>query len=261
MGYLVRAHNLGKEYLLMPGGRPYQPTLAEGLANVFHPGKLRRQAREFWALKDVSFDIKAGERVAIIGHNGSGKSTLLKILSRVIYPTTGEAELRGRVASVLEVGTGFHPELTGRENIYLNGAIRGMRVREIRQRFDEITAFAGIEQFIDMPVKFYSSGMYVRLAFSISAHLPADIVLLDEVLAVGDAEFQKKSFEKIKAIAEAGAAVMFVSHNLNMISKLCGRVMWLKDGSLAGDADNVTAMLAAYTSAAGWYVAGFADSS
>ncbi len=185
-----------------------------------------------WALKDVSFDIRHGEAVAIIGQNGAGKSTLLKILSRITDPTTGFADVYGRVGSLLEVGTGFHPELTGRENIYLNGNILGMRKGEINQKFDAIVSFAEIEKFIDTPVKHYSSGMYVRLAFAVAAHMEPDILLVDEVLAVGDAAFQKKCLGKMNDVAEQGRTVLFVSHNMATIANLCPRAILLKEGRI-----------------------------
>lgn len=185
-----------------------------------------------WALKDVSFEVKRGEVVGIIGRNGAGKTTLLKILSRITEPTEGQAEICGRVSSLLEVGTGFHPELTGRENIYLNGAILGMKKAEIERKFDEIVAFAEIEKFIDTPVKHYSSGMYVRLAFAVAAHLEPEILLVDEVLAVGDAAFQKKCLGKMGDVAREGRTVLFVSHNMGAVNHLCQRAIMLHDGSI-----------------------------
>src|SRR5689334_19554443 len=179
------------------------------------------EIEEFWALKDVSMEVKQGEVVGIIGRNGAGKSTLLKILSRITEPTKGRVKLRGRVASLLEVGTGFHPELTGRENIYLNGAILGMSRAEIRRRFDEIVAFAEVDRFLDTPVKQYSSGMYVRLAFAIAAHLEPEILIVDEVLAVGDLEFQKKCLGKMQQVAGGGRTVLFVSHNMDALLRVC----------------------------------------
>ncbi len=187
---------------------------------------------EFWALKDVSFEVKRGEVVGIIGRNGAGKSTLLKILSRITEPTEGRVTLRGRVASLLEVGTGFHPELTGRENIFLNGAILGMSKAEIRKKFDEIVAFAEVERFLDTPVKRYSSGMYVRLAFAVAAHLEPEILVVDEVLAVGDAEFQKKCLGKMKDVATGGRTVLFVSHNMHAVRRLCSSGIFLQSGRL-----------------------------
>jgi lipopolysaccharide transport system ATP-binding protein len=183
-----------------------------------------------WALKDVSFEIKQGDAVGVIGRNGSGKTTLLRILSRITEPTEGVARVRGRVGSLLEVGTGFHPELTGRENIYLNGSILGMRKRELDGKLDAIVAFAEIEKFIDTPVKFYSSGMYVRLAFAVAAHLEPEILLVDEVLAVGDAVFQKKCLGKMGEVGRQGRTVIFVSHQMNAIRRLCSRVLWLENG-------------------------------
>ena len=190
------------------------------------------EMEEFWALKDVSFEIAKGEVVGIIGKNGAGKSTLLKILSRITEPTRGRVEIRGRVSSLLEVGTGFHPELTGRENIFLNGAILGMSRREIQKKFDEIIAFAEVERFLDTPVKRYSSGMYVRLAFSVAAHLEPDILIVDEVLAVGDASFQKKCLGKMGHVSSTGRTVLFVSHNMGAVASLCSRALLLEGGEL-----------------------------
>ncbi len=187
----------------------------------------------FWALKDVSLEVKQGEVLGIIGRNGAGKSTLLKILSRVTAPTSGEVRIKGRIASLLEVGTGFHPELTGRENIFLNGTILGMTKGEIRGKLDEIIAFAEIEKFIDTPVKRFSSGMYVRLAFAVAAHLEPEILIVDEVLAVGDVEFQRKCSGKIRDVARQGRTVLFVSHNMPAIQKLCGSCMLLQNGTAA----------------------------
>jgi lipopolysaccharide transport system ATP-binding protein len=191
------------------------------------------EIEEFWALKDVGFEVKQGEVLGIIGRNGAGKSTLLKILSRITEPTKGRVVLRGRVASLLEVGTGFHQELTGRENMFLNGAILGMTRREIARKFDEIVAFAGVEKFLDTPVKRYSSGMYVRLAFAVAAHLEPEILIVDEVLAVGDAEFQKKCLGKMDEVSRRqGRTVLFVSHNLSVINKLCQKAIWLERGCI-----------------------------
>jgi lipopolysaccharide transport system ATP-binding protein len=189
----------------------------------------------FWALKDISFEAEHGEVLGIIGRNGAGKSTLLKILSRITRPTKGYVDIYGRVGSLLEVGTGFHPELTGRENVYLNGAILGMSRNEIARRFDEIVAFAEVEQFLDTPVKRYSSGMYTRLAFSVAAHLDPEILIVDEVLAVGDAEFQKKCLGKMGDVAKSGRTVLFVSHNMVAVQNLCQRAVWLEDGSIRED--------------------------
>ena len=197
-------------------------------------GNSSTPADEFWALRDVSFDVQPGEVIGVIGRNGAGKSTLLKILSRITEPTSGEARIRGRVASLLEVGTGFHPELTGRENVFLNGAILGMSKQEIRNKFDEIVAFAEIEKFIDTPVKRYSSGMYVRLAFAVAAHLEPEILIVDEVLAVGDASFQKKCLGKMKEVSgQDGRTVLFVSHNMTAVQSLCSRGVLMKNGQTA----------------------------
>lgn len=190
------------------------------------------RVEDFWALQDIDFEIKRGEVVGVIGRNGAGKSTLLKVLSRITEPTTGRVEIRGRVASLLEVGTGFHPELTGRQNIFLNGSILGMSRTEIQRRFDEIVAFSEVETFLDTPVKRYSSGMYVRLAFAVAAHLEPEILVVDEVLAVGDAEFQRKCLGKMQDVAAQGRTVLFVSHQLGMISRLCSRAMVLTGGKL-----------------------------
>jgi lipopolysaccharide transport system ATP-binding protein len=240
---VVSAGRLGKQYSL-GAGAPYQ-TLRERMNGLFKaPARLlrRRAGRKnrpcessFWALKDVSFDIKRGEVVGIIGRNGAGKSTLLKILSRITEPTEGEADLHGRVGSLLEVGTGFHHELTGRENIFLNGAILGMRRAEIDRKFDEIVAFAEVDKFIDTPVKHYSSGMYMRLAFAVAAHLEPEILMVDEVLAVGDASFQQKCLNKMGDSARGGRTILFVSHNLSAVRTLCSRVCVLKQGMLVFD--------------------------
>lgn len=201
-----------------------------------HMGQLGSVANpEYWALKDVGFDVRQGEVVGILGRNGAGKSTLLKILGRITEPTRGQAEIVGRVASLLEVGTGFHPELTGRENIFMNGTILGMKLREIEERFDEIVAFSEIEKFIDTPVKRYSSGMYVRLAFAVAAHLQPEILFVDEVLAVGDLAFQRKCVGKMGSIARAGRTILFVSHNMAAVQNLCTRCVWLDDGRIAAE--------------------------
>jgi len=244
---IITVEGLGKQYAI--GAKPasyrtLREALMEGLkAPVRRLRAMRGQAVEenlIWALKDVSFEIHEGEVVGIIGRNGAGKSTLLKILSRITDPTEGWAEIRGRVASLLEVGTGFHLELTGRENIYLNGAILGMRKIEIERKFDEIVDFAEIEPFIDTPVKHYSSGMYVRLAFAVAAHLEPEILIVDEVLAVGDAAFQKKCLGKMHDVSSHGRTVLFVSHNMGMITSLCSRGLLLEHGQLvsAGSASN-----------------------
>jgi lipopolysaccharide transport system ATP-binding protein len=198
-------------------------------------GEARDGRAEIWALDDVTFDVKEGEVLGIIGRNGAGKSTLLKILSRITRPTSGYADIHGRLGSLLEVGTGFHPELTGRDNIFLNGAILGMHRSEIAGRFDEIVSFSGIEKFLDTPVKRYSSGMYMRLAFSVAAHLDPDILLVDEVLAVGDAEFQKKCLGKMESVVKQGRTVLFVSHNMAAVKSLCGRALLLDAGRVTAD--------------------------
>ena len=239
---VIQVENLRKKYLIkhQAGGTHYQ-TLRETLASL--PKRLLSERNsvsqeEFWALDDVSFDVMQGERIGIIGRNGAGKSTLLKLLSRITKPTTGRITLRGRVASLLEVGTGFHPELTGRENIFLNGAILGMPRQEIQYKFDEIVDFAGVERFLDTPIKRYSSGMYVRLAFAVAAHLEPEILIVDEVLAVGDAEFQRKCLGKMEEVSNSeGRTVLFVSHNMSSISALCSSALLLERGkiSLAGE--------------------------
>src|SRR5438270_6512538 len=197
--------------------------------SVTQDGNNNPQSDHVWALDDVSFEVKPGEVVGIIGSNGAGKSTLLKILSRITKPTRGHAEIHGSVGSLLEVGTGFHPELTGRENIYLNAAILGMRRAEVEKKFDEIVAFADIEKFLDMPVKRYSSGMYVRLAFAVAAHLEPEILIIDEVLAVGDAAFQKKCMGKMKDVSNDGRTILFVSHNIGAIRSLCNKALLLRN--------------------------------
>jgi lipopolysaccharide transport system ATP-binding protein len=210
---------------------------------------LRRQKQEsFWALKDVSLEVREGEVLGLIGRNGAGKTTLLKILSRITQPTTGWAEIHGRVGSLLEVGTGFHPELTGRENTFLSGAILGMSKREISSKFDEIVAFAELEKFIDTPVKHYSSGMYVRLAFAVAAHLEPEILLVDEVLAVGDINFQKKCLGKMGDVARAGRTVVLVTHQMNQIRRLCHRVLWVDAGTIRRDG-NTADVVGAYEQA------------
>lgn len=203
-------------------------------------------AEAFWALRGIDFAVKRGEVVGIIGRNGAGKSTLLKILSRITEPTGGRVTIKGSVASLLEVGTGFHPELSGRENIYLNGAILGMTRREVRRKFDDIVAFAEVERFLETPVKRYSSGMYVRLAFAVAAHLQPEILIVDEVLAVGDASFQKRCIGKMTEVADQGRTILFVSHNMNAIERLCQRVLWLERGRLNGSFDDVREGIIAY---------------
>lgn len=243
----IAIRGLGKRYRLGGGAAQYV-TLRESLAGLFaRDGGARVAARDLWALRDVDLEIQPGEVVGVIGRNGAGKSTLLKILSRVVAPTCGEVELRGRVGSLLEVGTGFHSELTGRENIYLSGAILGMRRAEIKAKFDEIVAFAEIERFLDTPVKRYSSGMYVRLGFAVAAHLEPEILLVDEVLAVGDAEFQAKCLGKMNDVARGGRTILFVSHNMGAVGALCSRAILLDHGrvSTAGACAAVVAKYAA----------------
>jgi lipopolysaccharide transport system ATP-binding protein len=237
---IIKVKNLGKQYRIGVRQAPYS-TIRESLVRtVSAPFKrMRSQGRassEFvWALKDASFEVEAGSVVGIIGRNGAGKSTLLKLLSRITEPTRGRIELYGRVGSLLEVGTGFHPELTGRENIYLNGAILGMKRSEIQRKFDEIVAFSEVEKFLDTPVKRYSSGMYMRLAFAVAAHLEPEILLVDEVLAVGDDAFQKKCLGKMGQISGEGRTVLFVSHNMPAVTSLCPRAILLEDGMIARD--------------------------
>src|SRR4030095_6366857 len=232
---IIKVDNLGKQYRLGVDTAPYS-TVREVLMDALKAPlrSLRRNGSDptIWALRDVSFEIKPGEIVGIIGRNGAGKSTLLKVLSRITEPTIGRVELYGRVASLLEVGTGFHPELTGRENIFLNGSILGMTRKEIESQFDQIVAFAEIEKFIDTPVKRYSSGMYVRLAFAVAAHLDPEILIIDEVLAVGDYAFQQKCLNKMQDVSTSGRTVLFVSHNLGAINRLCDRCILLDQGQL-----------------------------
>ena len=241
---VIHVENLSKLYRIGEH-LPYK-TLTDAITNFFsvplkkimHGFKFKDKPRDYiWALKGVSFEVKRGEVVGIIGRNGSGKSTLLKILSRITSPTEGYAQVQGRVSSLLEIGVGFHPELTGRDNIYFNGAILGMRKQEIRRKFDEILDFSEIEKFIDTPVKYYSSGMYVRLAFAVAAHLEPDILLVDEVLAVGDAEFQKKCLGKMDDVAKGGRTVLFVSHNMLAIQSMCKRCILLQEGKVSRDGD------------------------
>jgi len=240
MTSVIQAFGLGKEYRIAP--REAYGALRDTLARAATApvrllqsmGRPRAASVDdtFWALRDVSFDVREGQIVGLIGRNGSGKSTLLKILSRITEPTTGEALVRGRVGSLLEVGTGFHPELTGRENVFVNGAILGMKRAEIAAKFDEIVAFADVDRFIDTPVKHYSSGMQMRLAFAVAAHLEPEILLVDEVLAVGDLAFQKKCLGKMDDVSRAGRTVLFVSHQMNQLRRLCGRCLWLDGGRL-----------------------------
>ncbi|GAF72221.1 unnamed protein product, partial [marine sediment metagenome] len=250
---IIKVENLGKKYIIsherQTGAARYVAlrdviaektrSLGQKILSPFtqNPGSKPRtpSKEEFWALRDVSLEIKQGERIGIIGRNGAGKTTLLKLLSRITEPSTGKIHLKGRVASLLEVGTGFHPELTGRENIYLNGAILGMGRDEIKKNFDEIVAFAEVEKFLDTPVKRYSSGMYVRLAFAVAAHLEPEILLVDEVLAVGDVEFQKKCLGKMECMGREGRTVVFISHNMPSIVNICQRVILLNEGEVIKD--------------------------
>lgn len=243
---VVRVENLAKKYDIHHLNQKGNLTLKDAITSSakaisrkfltpFDKKETNPNREEFWALKDVSFEIKQGDVVGIIGRNGAGKSTLLKILSRITEPTKGRISIKGRVASLLEVGTGFHPELTGRENIYLNGAILGMSRIEIKQKFDEIVAFAEVEKFLDTPVKHYSSGMYVRLAFAVAAHLEPEILIVDEVLAVGDVQFQKKCLGKMGNVAREGRTILFVSHNMSTVESLCNRGVLLEAGTVGLD--------------------------
>jgi ABC-type polysaccharide/polyol phosphate transport system ATPase subunit len=244
----IRLEGLGKQYKIgkREAYRSLRDTLVDALAEPFRRfgsgGPREDPAEKFWALRDVSFEVKQGEVVGIIGRNGAGKSTLLKVLSRITEPTEGYADIYGRIASLLEVGTGFHPELTGRENIYLNGAIMGMKKAEIRRQFDEIVAFAEVEKFLDTPVKHYSSGMHVRLGFSVAVHLEPEVLVVDEVLAVGDAEFQRKCLGKLKSVGRtSGRTILFVSHNMAAVRSICSRGLLLERGVavLQGQIDKV----------------------
>ena len=232
IGHLQNRHDTLRDHLMA------------GLVDITQRKK-RAEEDSIWALRNVSFNVQQGEVVGIIGRNGAGKSTLLKVLARITEPTSGRAVINGRVGSLLEVGTGFHPELTGRENIFLNGAILGMRKREIERQFDEIVAFAEIEQFLDTPVKRYSSGMYVRLAFAVAAHLEPEILLVDEVLAVGDAQFQKKCLGKMNDVAKQGRTVLFVSHNMGAVSRMCQRGILLRNGEISA-LGNIEQVIDAY---------------
>jgi lipopolysaccharide transport system ATP-binding protein len=230
----IQVDSIGKRYRLGGEASIGYRTLRDSIASAFSPSKPAEvDERQLWALRDVSFDVAEGEALGLIGPNGAGKSTLLKILSRITEPTVGKISIFGRVASLLEVGTGFHPELTGRENIFLNGAILGMKRAEITRDFDSIVEFAGVERFVDTPVKRYSSGMYVRLAFAVAAHLTPEILLVDEVLAVGDAEFQRRCLGRMSEVARSGRTVIFVSHNLSSIARLCPRTVLLDHGTVA----------------------------
>lgn len=248
----IKVENLGKKYVINHeegnGDDNFREVIIRNTKKIItslNPFRkslkveMPKKTEEFWALNDINFEIKKGDKVGIIGRNGAGKSTLLKVLSRITEPTTGKIHINGRIASLLEVGTGFHPELTGRENIYLNGAILGMSRKEIKSKFDEIVAFAEVEKFLDTPVKRYSSGMYVRLAFSVAAHLEPEILVVDEVLAVGDVEFQKKCLGKMNEVSKEGRTILFVSHNMNAIEQLCNHAILMGDGKLIKKSSNV----------------------
>ncbi len=256
MSAVIKAENLGKKYIIGHQKQRYGDSLRDAMTHtargiwqrVRHPLSPNRESvdlEELWALKDIDFEVQQGERVGIIGANGAGKSTLLKVLSRITEPTTGKVRIKGRVSSLLEVGTGFHPELTGRENIFLNGAILGMTRKEVKRKFDEIIAFAELEKFLDTPVKRYSSGMYVRLAFAVAAHLEPEILIVDEVLAVGDAAFQKKCLGKMQNVAKEGRTVLFVSHNMAAVQNLCSRGYLLDQGRIAATGE-VNTIIAYY---------------
>ncbi len=253
---IIKIENLSKQYRRGTRSTPYT-TLRETVSKIARSPleilsrRNRNESDLFWALRDISFEVEPGEAVGIIGRNGAGKSTLLKIISRITEPTTGKIELYGRVGSLLEVGTGFHPELTGRENVYLNGAILGMRRGEIAKKFDEIVDFAETSEFLDTPVKYYSSGMYTRLAFAVAVNLEPEILIVDEVLAVGDAEFQKKCLGKMKSVSDKeGRTVLFVSHNITAVSKFCKRAFFLKSGEMEFIGD-VSEAIALYSKQAG----------
>ena len=243
MKQIIAVENLGKKYIIghqkQKTYKTFRDTISLQAKSIYQrlryplsPNSEQLDIEEFWALKDINFKVHQGDRIGIIGRNGAGKSTLLKILSRITHPTTGRIHIKGKVASLLEVGTGFHPELTGRENIFLNGAILGMTRRDIKKRFDEIVDFAEIDKFLDTPVKRYSSGMYIRLAFAVAAHLEPEILVVDEVLAVGDAQFQKKCLGKMNTIGKDGRTILFVSHNMQAIKQLCSTAFLLQKGEL-----------------------------
>jgi lipopolysaccharide transport system ATP-binding protein len=264
---VIQSSGLSKKYRISNEDTAKYGTLRDSIANAVRNtfsvfNKLRSNPNNgdsfIWALKDVSFEIQAGEAIGIIGANGAGKSTLLKILSRITEPTEGRVEISGTVGSLLEVGTGFHPELTGRENLYLSGAILGMKRAEINAKLDEIVAFSGLEKFVDTPLKFYSSGMYVRLAFAVAAHLEPDILLVDEVLAVGDAEFQQKCLGKLGGVSSEGRTVLFVSHNMGAIQSLCSRALLLQKGNLV-DSGDPTRIIGEYLSGTSSNPADFLD--
>ena len=259
MTIAIKIENLAKQYELRHQKRERYVSLRDvittkasatikGLLEIGHVKNLSEDiTREnFWAVKDINLEIQQGDRIGIIGRNGAGKSTLLKLLSRIVEPTSGKISIKGRISSLLEVGTGFHPELTGRENVYLNGAILGMRHYEIKRKFDEIVAFADVEKFLDTPVKHYSSGMYMRLAFSVAAHLDPEILVIDEVLAVGDAQFQKKCLGKMKEVGSEGRTILFVSHNMNAVEQLCTRGIALDKGSVVANTKDMRELIKGY---------------
>lgn len=247
---LIEINRLGKKYQIRTTA-PYL-SLRDAISNAIGSlwNKREKKTSDFWALQDIDFKVEAGERVGIIGRNGAGKSTLLKILSRVTWPTTGEAIVRGRLSSLLEVGTGFHPELSGRENIYLNGSILGLRRKEIDRQFDAIVDFSGVETFLEMPLKHYSSGMQLRLAFAVAAHLEPEILIIDEVLAVGDTEFQKKCVGKMEEVSkQEGRTILLVSHNIKAINDFCNRTIWIESGRIKQN-DSTNAVTTEYISSA-----------
>lgn len=252
---VIKVENLSKKYIIRHQGQQGYVALRDvitenvkGLFKSFGNNSIKtvNSKEEFWALKDVNFDVQQGDRLGIIGRNGAGKSTLLKVISRITDPTAGRITLKGRIACLLEVGTGFHPELTGRENIFLNGAILGMHRWEIKKKFDEIVDFSGVEKFLDTPVKRYSSGMYVRLAFSVAAHLEPEILIIDEVLAVGDADFQKRCLGKMEEVGKQGRTVLFVSHNLTAIEQLCNRCILMEGGQMKFGSNNIKDVINKY---------------
>jgi len=257
MSLAIKAENISKKYIIGHQRNERYATVRDMMMHQLrslkqrlrHPLSMNREdtdVEEFWALQDINFEIKTGDRVGIIGRNGAGKSTLLKVLSRITDPSSGRITIQGRVASLLEVGTGFHPELTGRENIFLNGAILGMRKNEIKQKFDEIVDFAEVEKFLDTPVKRYSSGMYVRLAFAVAAHLEPEILIVDEVLAVGDTKFQQKCLGKMESVGQEGRTVLFVSHNMGAIKKLCTSGILLETGCMVSSGE-ISKLITQYT--------------
>jgi lipopolysaccharide transport system ATP-binding protein len=249
---IISITNLGKKYFIQETRIGNYQNMLDEIARWYKSfGKQKSSQTNFWALQDINFNIEPGESVGIIGSNGSGKSTLLKILARVTWPTTGRVEILGRVSALLEVGTGFHLELSGRENIFLSGAMLGMKRAEVTKHFDEIVAFSGVEKFLDTPVKRYSSGMFLRLAFSIMAHLKSDVLIIDEILAVGDAQFQAKCLQKMQSIINDGRTILFVSHQTDKVRTLCKKALWLKDGHLFdhGPAKDVLAKYDAHNAA------------